>query len=56
MLVERIGRDGRALGHTEQFASVVLDGPHAPGTVVPVRLAPGEAGALTGQPLAEAAE
>ena len=56
VLVERIGRDGRALGHTEQFASVVLDGPHAPGTVVPVRLAPGEAGALTGRPLAEAAE
>ena len=56
VLVERIGRDGRALGHTEQFASVVLDGPHAPGTVVPVRLAPGEAGTLTGQPLAEAAE
>ena len=56
VLVERIGRDGRALGHTEQFASVVLDGPHAPGTVVPVRLAPGEAGTLTGRPLAEAAE
>ena len=56
VLVERIGRDGRALGHTEQFASVVLDGPHAPGTVVPVRLAPGEAGALTGRSLAEAAE
>ena len=56
VLVERIGRDGRALGHTEQFASVVLDGPHAPGTVVPVRLAPGEAGPLTGRPLAEAAE
>ena len=56
VLVERIGRDGRALGHTEQFASVVLDGPHAPGPVVPVRLAPGEAGTLTGRPLAEAAE
>ena len=56
VLIERIGRDGRALGHTEQFASVALDGPHAPGTVVPVRLSLGEAGTLTGRPLAEAAE
>ncbi len=48
VLVERVGEDGRAFGHSEHFAPVRLDGHAAPGTIVEARIAATAAEELLG--------
>jgi len=51
VLVERIGHDGLAMGHTEQFIPVMLDTPAEPGDIVHVTLAPHDQNAMKGIPI-----
>ncbi|TNE62376.1 MAG: tRNA (N(6)-L-threonylcarbamoyladenosine(37)-C(2))-methylthiotransferase MtaB [Alphaproteobacteria bacterium] len=48
VLIERIGHDGKAVGHSEQFIPVVVDCPAEPGDIVPVTLAAHDQNAMMG--------
>lgn len=48
VLVERIGHDGQAIGHSEQFIPVVIDGEAQPGDIVSVCLTARDENAMTG--------
>ncbi|MCJ9430712.1 tRNA (N(6)-L-threonylcarbamoyladenosine(37)-C(2))-methylthiotransferase MtaB [Kordiimonas marina] len=51
VLVERVGHDGLAMGHTEQFIPVMLDAHAEPGDIVTVTLAPHDQNAMKGIPI-----
>ncbi|WP_417458838.1 tRNA (N(6)-L-threonylcarbamoyladenosine(37)-C(2))-methylthiotransferase MtaB [Kordiimonas sp.] len=51
VLIERIGHDGEAIGHSEQFIPVVIDTAAAPGDIIPVRLTARDENAMTGTTL-----
>ncbi len=48
VLVERIGHDGNAIGHSEQFIPVIVEGAAEPGDIVPVRLTARDENAMSG--------
>ncbi|NVJ70399.1 MAG: TRAM domain-containing protein, partial [Alphaproteobacteria bacterium] len=48
VLVERVDADGNAVGHSEQFIPVVIEGAAEPGDIVPVRLTARDENAMSG--------
>ena len=48
VLVERIDPDGNAIGHSEQFIPVIVEGAAEPGDIVPVRLTASSEHAMSG--------
>lgn len=49
VLIERVGHDGEAMGHSEQFIPVIVNSVDVePGQIVPVRLAARDENAMTG--------